>query len=92
MKIMHDNNTGLTSLCMDYEQVRLLLRNLRDLPSEQRPNLAGTWILDTKEKTVTLENLSISQVCALDVLMCDKSRMANDFVEALDFALEMGIT
>ena len=91
MKAIEYDRTKLSGLCMNYEQAGLLLSLLRDLPAEQRPNLATHWTLNRDDKTVTLNKLSIRQACALDVLVCDRLRMTNDLMECLDFALRSAV-
>jgi len=91
MKSKVNDRTGYSELVMSCDEALMLMHTLHDLPAEQRPNLAGHWLLNLKNNTVTLENLSINQACALDVLMADKLRAANDMVECLDITLEQFI-
>ena len=88
MKTIIDDRTGLNSLELNYEDAKMLLHILSDLPAEQKLNLSGNWSLDTKKKTVLLEDLTAMQACALDVLMADRLRAVSDMVDCLDFTLE----
>ena len=91
MKTIVDDRTKLNSLELNYEDAKMLMHILHDPPDAERPNFAGQWSLDTNKKTVLLDNLTIIQACALDVLMADRLRAVNDMVDCLDFVLEQAI-
>ena len=91
MKTIVDDRTRLSSLELNYEDAIMLLHILSDLPPDQRPDFSGCWNQDKKKKTILLNNLTITQACALDVLMADRLRAVNNMVDCLDFVMEQSI-
>ena len=91
MKAIVDDRTKLVSITgIEFELALSMYQYLQSQP-EQRSKIAGHWTMDTQDKTISLEMLTLEQVIMLDVLMGNRLMQLSDLVMALDFALETAV-